>query len=159
MLKVVIIETVVIAIYMTLWFAAAQAGRRNDVADVAWGTGFIVTALTATVVSDSMTPRGILVLLRAVLWGVRLAVHIYMRNRGKPEDRRYKKWREEWGRHAVIRAFLQVFILQGLLIVIISLPVTFIIASGQNPFGLLDLLGVCIWTTGFAFEAVGDYQL
>ena len=68
MLKVVIIETVVIAIYMTLWFAAAQAGRRNDVADVAWGTGFIVTALTATVVSDSMTPRGILVLLLVVLW-------------------------------------------------------------------------------------------
>jgi len=159
MYKALLIETIVIMIYMTGWFVIAQAGRRNDVADVAWGTGFIVTAITALVLSESISQRGMLAMILVVLWGVRLAVHIYMRNRGKPEDRRYRKWREEWGRHAVIRAYLQLFLFQGLLMIIISLPVTFIILFGQEPVGLLDILGLFIWVTGFFFETVGDYQL
>ncbi|HBH61629.1 MAG TPA: steroid 5-alpha reductase [Nitrospiraceae bacterium] len=159
MINVLIMETIVIMIYMTAWFLIAQALRRNDVADIAWGTGFIVTAITAMILSDAVPPRGFLAFFLVVLWGLRLATHIYMRNRGKPEDRRYRTWREQWGRHAVIRAFLQVFMLQGLLMIIISLPVTFIITFGQNPFGIFDALGVCIWITGFIFEAVGDYQV
>lgn len=159
MLKVLIIETMIMAIYMTVWFIIAQIKRRNDVADIAWGTGFIVMAITATLVTHRITPRGLITLFLVTLWGMRLATHIYMRNRAKPEDPRYRKWKEGWGRHAVIRAFLQVFLLQGLLIVIVSLPVTFIIMSGASPFGIFDLLGVCLWLTGFIFEAVGDYQL
>jgi steroid 5-alpha reductase family enzyme len=159
MLKTIIIETILIVIYMTLWFFIAQARKRNDVADIAWGTGFIVTAITASILSESITPRGILTTVLITLWGIRLAAHIYKRNRGKPEDPRYRKWKEDWGRHAVVRAFLQVFLFQGLLIVIISIPVTLIITSGENPFGIFDLLGVCIWLMGFIFEAVGDYQL
>ena len=159
MMKVLIVETIVIAIYMTVWFFIAQIKRRNDVADIAWGTGFIIIAITALLVTDRITPRGLLTLFFVISWGMRLAIHIYMRNREKPEDPRYRKWKEDWGKHAVIRALLQVFLLQGLLIVIISLPVTFIIMSGENPFGIFDLLGVCIWLAGFIFEAVGDYQL
>jgi steroid 5-alpha reductase family enzyme len=159
MLKALIVEAILIVIYMTLWFFIAQARKRNDVADIAWGTGFIVTAITASILSDSITPRGILVTVLITVWGTRLAAHIHMRNRGKPEDRRYRKWKEDWGRHAVIRAFLQVFLFQGLLIIIISLPVTFIIMSGHHPFGVLDVLGISIWLVGFVFEAVGDYQL
>jgi steroid 5-alpha reductase family enzyme len=159
MFNVVIIQAAVIIIYMTAWFFVAQALKRNDIADILWGTGFIVAAMTAMTLSEGMTPRGLLAAFLVVIWGVRLAAHIFMRNRGKGEDRRYRKWREEWGRHAVIRAFLQVFVLQGLLMIIISIPVTFIIIFGQTPFGVFDVLGVCIWLVGFTFEAVGDYQV
>ncbi|UCH81276.1 MAG: DUF1295 domain-containing protein [Nitrospiraceae bacterium] len=146
-------------IYMTLWFFIAQVLSRNDIADILWGTGFIVTAITALIISGSNTPRGFLVTSLVVIWGVRLAFHIYIRNRGKPEDRRYRQWKEEWGRHAVIRAFFQVFLFQGLLMIIISLPVTYIITFGQNPIGVLDILGILLWGAGFTFEAVGDCQL
>lgn len=159
MVEVLIIQIIVIMIYMTAWFFIARAGRRNDVADIAWGTGFIVTAGTAMVLSDDTSLGGIIAAFLVILWGIRLTVHIYMRNRGKPEDRRYRKWREEWGRHAVLRAFLQVFLLQGMLIIIISVPVTFVITSGKSSFGTLDIVGVCVWIVGFLFEAVGDYQL
>ena len=60
---------------------------------------------------------------------------------------------------AVIRAFFQVFLLQGMLIIVVSLPVTIAITSERSPLSLLDILGVCIWFGGFAFESVGDYQL
>jgi steroid 5-alpha reductase family enzyme len=159
MFKVLIIETAVILIYMAVWFIVAQILRRNDIADIAWGAGFILVAITAMIVSEGMVTRSLLVVFLVTLWGIRLAIHIYKRNRGKPEDPRYRKWREEWGRHAVIRTLFQLFFLQGLLIVIISLPVTFIIMYGQDPFGILDALGVCIWLAGFLFEVIGDYQL
>jgi steroid 5-alpha reductase family enzyme len=159
MLNVLLIEVIVVVIYMTVWFIIAQALRRNDVADVAWGTGFIVTALSAMIFTEGVAPSGLLVVILVILWGGRLACHIFFRNRGKGEDSRYKKWRQEWGKYAVIRAYFQVFILQGLLIIIISLPVTAIIMSEQNSLSALDICGICIWFVGFAFETIGDYQL
>ena len=159
MLNLLMIEIIVVVIYMTMWFLVAQVLKRNDIADIAWGTGFIVTALSAMIFTEGVAPRGFLALLLVILWGVRLACHIFFRNRRKGEDSRYRKWRQEWGKYAVIRAYFQVFLLQGLLIIVISLPVTAIIMSAQNSFGAFDVFGVCIWFVGFAFEAVGDYQL
>jgi len=52
-------EIIVIVIYMTAWFFIAQVTRRNDIADIAWGPGFIVTAITAASFVDSITPRGL----------------------------------------------------------------------------------------------------
>lgn len=159
MFNVIIIEIIIIMIYMVVWFFIAQILKRNDIADVAWAVGFIVTAISAMIFSNCTTQRGFLSLSLVVLWGVRLACHILLRNQGKPEDARYKKWRQQWGKHALIRAFFQIFILQGLLIIIISLPITIIITSKQKSLGVFDFLGICIWSIGFAFEALGDYQL
>jgi steroid 5-alpha reductase family enzyme len=159
MSEALIIELTVIMAYMAVWFCLGQALRRNDVADIAWGIGFIVTAVSAMVFTENVTPRGLLITCIVVLWGVRLSSHVFLRNLGKQEDPRYRKWREDWGKHAVIRAFFQVFLLQGVLIIIISLPVTIVITAERSPLSLLDILGVCIWFVGFAFETVGDYQL
>lgn len=159
MLRTLTVQIIVVFFYMTIWFVIAQARKRNDVADIAWGTGFIVTAVTALILHHGTYVRGMLVTLLVVLWGTRLSLHISMRNRGKPEDPRYRRWREEWGKHAVIRALLQVFLLQGILMVVVSLPITFIIISKSHPFSVIDILGLILWSVGFAFESVGDYQL
>jgi len=159
MFTVLITEVIVIVIYMVIWFFFSQLLKRNDIADIAWGPGFVITAMSAMILSNAATQRGLLVLSLVILWAARLAIHVFLRNRGKSEDARYKKWRQDWGKQVVIRAFFQIFILQGLLIIIISLPVTIIITSKQNRLGIFDFLGVCIWLTGFFFEAVGDYQL
>jgi steroid 5-alpha reductase family enzyme len=159
MSEALIIELTVIMAYMAVWFCLGQALRRNDVADIAWGIGFIVTSVSAMVFTENVTPRGLLITCIVVLWGVRLSSHVFLRNLGKQEDPRYRKWRKDWGKHAVIRAFFQVFLLQGVLIIIISLPVTIVITAERSPLSLLDILGVCIWFVGFAFETVGDYQL
>jgi len=159
MFSVIVMQVIVMMTYMTVWFLIGQALRRNDVADIAWGIGFIVTAISAMIFTDSVTPRGLIAMFLVALWGVRLSSHVFLRNRGKCEDLRYRKWRQEWGKQAVVRAYFQVFLLQGLLIIIISMPVTTSITSGQNPLSLLDFLGACIWFAGFVFETAGDYQL
>ena len=148
-----------VLLYMTVWFLLALWRRRNDLADIAWGGGFIVAALTAVLLQTGLTPRARLVVLLVILWGLRLAVHIGLRNLGKGEDERYRKWREEWGRHWLLRSYLQVFLLQGFLLYLISLPVILTILAKPSPWTGLDVLGLAVWIVGFFFEALGDFQL
>jgi steroid 5-alpha reductase family enzyme len=148
-----------ILVYMVIWFLVSLALRRNDVADVAWGGGFIVAALTTLVSGDGMTPRALLVTALVIAWGLRLSLHIGLRNRGKGEDPRYRKWREEWGRYATVRSFFQIFILQGVLLLVISLPVIRVITAPGTSLTLMDFLGSVVWLTGFLFETISDWQL
>jgi steroid 5-alpha reductase family enzyme len=159
MVDLLLIQVPVVTLYAIIWFLVALKLRRNDVADVAWGAGFIVLALAGQLAAASISIRGLLVLSLVTLWGMRLSLHIGLRNRGKSEDPRYRKWREEWGPHATTRAFFQVFLLQGFLAVVILLPVTCILAHQDSDLGWLDALGVALWITGFGFEAIGDLQL
>jgi len=148
-----------VLLYMTGWFIAAQIRGRNDIADVAWGLGFILVAAISLVAGDANSPRGLLVSGLVLIWGLRLAFHIHARNRGKGEDPRYRTWREEWGKWFVLRSFLQVFMLQGFLLLLVAVPIVFANTAPAGPLGWLDLLGLVIWLYGFGFEAVGDWQL
>jgi len=154
-----ILEFIIIIVYMNGWFLAAIRQRRNDVADVAWGFGFLLVAATSLMLCGPAGARPLLVTTLVAVWGIRLSLHIHFRNRGKPEDFRYRNWREDWGSSFYRRTYLQVFILQGILLVLISVPVIYINSTSNPPLGYLDLLGVLLWASGFLFEAVGDFQL
>jgi steroid 5-alpha reductase family enzyme len=159
MFDLMIIQIAAATLYASLWFLVALKLQRNDVADVAWGASFIVLALAGQFSVAVISIRGLLILTLVTIWGMRLSVHIGLRNRGKPEDQRYRKWREGWGAHATVRSFFQVFLLQGFLAVVILLPVTYILAHQNSNIGWLDALGATVWLVGFAFEVVGDLQL
>ena len=159
MSHLILIQVAVVTLYASLWFLVALRLGRNDVADVAWGTGFIILALVGQFAGGAISNRGILVLALVIIWGLRLSLHIGARNRGKTEDPRYRKWREEWGGHATIRAYFQVSLLQGFLIVVILIPVTHILAYQSSDLSWLDALGCAVWLVGFVFETVGDLQL
>ena len=94
------------------------------------------------------------------VWGLRLALHIYRRNRGKGEDFRYRQWREEAGASWWWHSYLRVFLLQGVIMWIVAAPVAMTVGTaGQAGLGWLDAAAVLVWVVGFAFEAVGDWQL
>lgn len=145
--------------YMNVWFLISLLKKRNDVADVAWGLGFILLAWTSFALSPTATMRGLIAGVLVTLWGTRLAWHIHERHAGKPEDYRYAAWRAAWGAWFVPRSYVQVYMLQGALLFIIALPLMLINSSAGNAFGALDMLGVLVWLFGFCFEAIGDAQL
>jgi steroid 5-alpha reductase family enzyme len=149
----------VVMIYMTLVFILALARKNNGVVDIAWGLGFILVSSVVFILYGQGRPRQWLVLALVLAWGGRLALHIYRRNRGREEDFRYAAWRRQWGRYFVIRSFGQIFMLQGLLLLLVSTPVLLIVGREQPPLNLLDGLGLLVWLTGFSFETAGDRQL
>jgi steroid 5-alpha reductase family enzyme len=149
-------------VYMTVWFVAAMIARRNDIVDIAWGLGFIVIAVWLLLQSET-APSSRMYIASALVfaWGARLAWHIARRNLrpGKTEDARYAEWRRSWGRWFAVRSFLQIFMLQGLFMLLISAPVQVVGAVAGPAFGALDLAGIAVWLCGFLFESIGDAQL
>lgn len=148
---------IVLFCYMTAWFIVSIIKKRNDVADIAWGIGFPLMAWVSFALS-SYSLRAVIINALISIWGIRLASHIFARNKNKPEDARYAAWRKEW-KHFYLRSFFQVFMLQGLFLYLIALPAMFANLKADTSFGLLGVVGIAIWVLGFIFESVGDKQL
>lgn len=146
--------------YMVAWFALATVLRNNGIVDIAWGLGFIVIALTTMSYNESLsTPQGALVTMLVLAWGLRLAVHIFIRGRGAGEDWRYKQWREDWGRTWIWRSFLQVYLLQGFFMLGIAGAIITVAANPDGTITWLHWLGAAVAAAGLIVEAVGDAQL
>ena len=158
MINLLIQIAAILLVYVTIWFAYSLIQKRNDVADIAWGAGFVVVSMYLFY-SQTQSPVSTLIYLLVTIWGMRLSVHIAARSQDKEEDFRYKKWREEWGEYFMIRSYFQVFVLQGFLILIISTPIIIAGVAASKDLNMWTLLGFLMWLIGFAFEAIGDYQL
>ena len=101
----------------------------------------------------------LLVFFLVLIWGLRLALHIYLRNRGKDEDYRYVQFKKDWGKQFFVRSYFQIFLLQGLLMIIVSTPIILIANSTYPPLGVIGYIGTAIWLTGFLIETISDKQL
>ena len=152
-----LVLAIVLFVYMTLWFVISIFKKRNDIADIAWGLGFVLIAWSSFLFG-SQDLKGVLVNVLVTVWGLRLALHIYKRNRNKPEDSRYVEWRNQW-KNFYLRSYLQVFLLQGLFLFMIVQPVILVNLSEKSSVGALDILGILVWFIGLFFEAVADHQL
>lgn len=149
----------VILLFMIAVYVLAQVLDNNSIVDVAWGPGFIATAAALAIARPAFAPAKALVAGLVLLWGTRLAVHILRRNWGRPEDFRYAAMRRRWGRSVRIKAFFFVFMLQGVLMLVVSLPVTVVFSAPRRPLGVLDVLGAVLFAAGFLYEVIGDLQL
>jgi steroid 5-alpha reductase family enzyme len=158
MYDVTLVQLLAVFIYMNFWFVVASVLKRNDIADVVWGPGFMILALIGAFFNSSAI--NIIVAALVSLWAIRLALHIGSRFiKKKEEDRRYKNWRDGWGDNWVILGWLKVFMLQGFFMLMVSLAFLVSNRFGADGFSLISLIGILIFAIGFLFEAVGDWQL
>jgi steroid 5-alpha reductase family enzyme len=160
-LEVYLIGLGVVTGLMTLLWVLSLVLRDSSIVDPFWGTGFVVANwLYFALTPDGLPARKWLVAILVTVWGLRLSVHLLLRNWGKGEDFRYRKWREEAGSPWWWRSFFKVFVLQGLLLWVISAP---LLAAQISPnpahLTILDFLALAVWVVGFFFEAMGDLQL
>ena len=120
---------------------------RVSVVDIAWGLGFVVVALVAAVVGDGPLWRRLLVLLLVAVWGGRLARHMHTRNQGKGEDPRYEAMLADQPGDPFLVAIRKVYLVQGVAVWFVSLPLQVSAASGD---GLVVVagLGAAVWCSG-----------
>jgi steroid 5-alpha reductase family enzyme len=134
--------------------------RNVTIVDSLWGLGFILIAWLTFFVSDGYLGRKLLIAILVTMWGLRLSVYLSWRNWGRGEDPRYGQWRKKSGDGFWLVSLFKVFILQALFLWIISIVVQIgQLATTPGSLTWLDALGVIVWTTGFIFESVGDWQL
>jgi steroid 5-alpha reductase family enzyme len=150
----VISVVVILAVMSGLWLISLRL-KDASIVDVGWGTGFALLAAGYWLMGTG-GPRQLLMSALAIVWGLRLTLHLARRNLGKGEDARYSRWRTQYGAAWWWRSLFQVFGLQGVVMWLISMPLAF---AGSAPLHALDAAGVVVWGLGFTFEAVGDWQL
>ena len=150
---------VIFGMMIALWLFSLLI-KNSSIVDIFWGIGFVLIAWINYSLSPFISPAKLLMTILVTIWGIRLALHIGIRNWGKPEDFRYAKWREENGPRWWWFSFLKVFVLQGAIMWIVSVPIiSIIVTDGIPALPSLALLGGLVWAYGFFFEAVGDWQL
>jgi steroid 5-alpha reductase family enzyme len=150
----------VLAGLMVLVWLASLPLRNASIVDIAWGSAFVLVAWTAFVVGEGSDDRRTLLAVLVTVWGLRLTLYLAWRNGVRHEDYRYAAMRRRNPERFPTRSLVTVFLLQGVLAWIVSLPVQ-LAAAGDDPDGLgaLAAVGVVLWVVGFLFEAVGDAQL
>ena len=148
----------IIAMMTALWVLSLIL-KNSSIVDIFWGTGFVLINLAAYIYSQQSTQQALVTII-VTLWGLRLSIHIFLRNHGKPEDFRYAQWRKEQGPRWWWISLFKVFLLQGILMSIIASPLLAVqTVANVSSLIVVNVVGLVIWGIGFFFEAVSDYQL
>jgi steroid 5-alpha reductase family enzyme len=161
MLQIFYQAALIILVLITLLWIWSVFIKNASIVDIFWGIGFVIVNAFYVFMSGELNARKILILTLVSVWGLRLAIYLAYRNIGKGEDFRYQEFRKNFGpkRYWWV-SFFQTFLLQGILIMIISLTLLGISTSNNSgDLTVLDYLGIVIWLIGFTFEAGGDFQL
>jgi len=132
--------------------------KRDDIIDTAWGMGFALVALISMFLKSSFEIKNYIILGFILLWGLRIAWHIYLKNKNRVEDIRYTELKKNWRKYNKLKVFLRIYLLQAIAILLISSPVVVGYFFGTGEIGIWFYLGVLIWITGFLLESIGDYQ-
>ena len=150
-------------VFFVIFFIIAQVKKNNGLADVAWGLGFVVVAITALLSAGTYTIPQLVVTGLVFVWGFRLFFYLGIRNWSKPEDFRYVDMKRRWKTNLKLKAFFYVFMLQMSFLFVIALPIMVVNLSVVETLSTLQwvvlAVGILLWLIGFYFEAVGDHQL
>jgi steroid 5-alpha reductase family enzyme len=158
------VAAAVVVVTFAVTLLVARAVGKHSVVDVTWGLGFVLVAVAAYVASGLLgvgnpTVRLVALALPAI-WGLRLAIYIGWRNRGKGEDPRYTAMLGDdqpagaitW---TVVR---KVYLTQAGVMLVVALPVLAAMVRSATVAPLL-VVGGLVWLVGVLFESVGDAQL
>ncbi|MEX0931234.1 MAG: DUF1295 domain-containing protein [Candidatus Paceibacterota bacterium] len=152
--------------YTLVAFLVSVFLKNNNVADVAYGLGFVVVSwvlfLRNGIPDFELSARWIVVLL-ITLWGLRLSIYLGIRAWKKAEDWRYAIWRDRWGvvgkLYFYVRSFVQIYLLQAFLIYLVLVPVIHMLVTGTSVDSKYFIVGVIVFALGFLIETVADIQL
>jgi steroid 5-alpha reductase family enzyme len=149
-----------VAVLMLATFGYAMRTRVHAIMDTIWPLGFVIIAAVSFGLSagDGDGGRRVLVLVLTAIWGLRLGGHIFTRNFGRGEDKRYASLlRRNTGSLAAF-VLRYIYWAQGRVMWFVSLPLQVAMYEHAG-LSAVSWLGVAVWAVGFGFEAVGDEQL
>jgi len=149
------------SLYVTFAWLTSLITRRISVIDAFWGPGFVVITATARLIRSTVASSSDMLLTTlVVIWASRLAIHLAIRIWNDPhEDRRYAAIRAKYEPNFWLKSLVIVFLLQGVIMWLVGMPLTFGLSVDLDRFLPLRYLGIVVWAVGVFFEAVGDYQL
>ncbi|HSW13558.1 MAG TPA: DUF1295 domain-containing protein [Solimonas sp.] len=145
-------------VFISLAWVVQWRTRNAGIVDAVWSWSLGFLGALYALLGSAPAPQRALLGLMAALWGLRLGTHLFLRNHGKPEDRRYKKFRDGWGDKADFN-FYFFFHFQTLFAMLLS--AAFLVAA-FNPAPLAAgwlALAAAIWLLSVLGEGIADRQM
>jgi steroid 5-alpha reductase family enzyme len=140
-----------------VWSIQRRTGDAG-VVDLAWAGGIAAAAVAAAIVGEGEAPRRALVGAMGGAWGARLALHLWRRNHGRPEDGRYQDLRRRFGAR-VQPFFFWFFQFQAVAVAIFAAPMVLAMRRSGAALTAWDALGAAIWLVSVGGESLADAQL
>lgn len=148
------------AAMLLLWLLSIALGDVSFI-DSFWAFGFVLVAGASFWQQGAQaTAHSLALLVVTALWGLRLGGYLLLRWRREGADPRYERMLEKAGGNRHLFSLRAVFLLQGLMLWTVSLPVQLgPLADHGGPLTPLAWGGIVLAVVGILFESVGDNQL
>ncbi|MFN0164275.1 MAG: DUF1295 domain-containing protein [Burkholderiales bacterium] len=143
---------------LTLVWLASLAKRDSSIMDIFYSGVVVLLAWAICVKRGTWSPQEVLTLALASLWGGRLSLYLARRNLPHGEDPRYARWRAKFGERWWWWSYFHVFLLQGVLVWLWTLPLH-VALSAAGPVHWSHVPALAVFMVGFAFQGLGDWQL
>lgn len=158
-MNALLVAAITIAALMFVTWVVSLALRNASIVDIVWGLGFVLTAWAVRIAVDGNDARQWLLTAMATIWGLRLSIYLFVRNHGNGEDFRYQAMRRKYGERFGLISLVSVFLLQGVIMWTVALPLQLGQVRTTPGIGALAIIGVIVWLVGLGFESIGDAQL
>lgn len=149
-------------ILFSLFFIWAKLKDDYSVIDICWSLGFVLQILIISALNHLngfiLGPGHFLILFIVLIWAIRLASYIGLRNLKKGEDERYTAWREDWRPKVTLNFYFRVYILQAFLNIIVGTGIVLTFAQPVIIEGRHIIVATTVSLFGILYEAVADYQ-
>ena len=150
---------VVGTVMFALWLLSLRH-RNFSYVDIGWSANFALLALLHVALAPGWLPRKLLIGTLFAIHGLRLALHLWKRIAGQPEEGRYVQLRREWGASGNLNLkFLAFFEFQAALNVFLSLPLLLACMNRWEGWLTLEGIGAAICIVGLLGESLADAQL
>jgi len=146
-------------VWLTVVWVISLLKRDASIMDIAYGLLLLGTSWWLFLHHGAQAHASNVLLLAMTSIGFgRYSLYILWRNLPHGEDPRYARWRQRSGARWWWWSYFQIFLLQGVVIWIWTVPLVFgMRAPGE--IGFWHIAGALVWLVGLVFEAFSDWQL
>ncbi len=145
--------------FSVLLWVISNLKNNAVIADIGWAVSFLISVWVYQLLGNGNFGKSIVLSAMVSLWAFRLANDLWARFDWNHEDGRYTRMRNNWGGDPTKLLFLAMFIFQGFLTLVLSIPFLIIANWGTPDWSWWEGIGVLTWAVGLAGECTADRQL
>jgi len=136
-----------------LVFIPSNRAKTEHYFDLTGSVTYLSVTVIALLLSDDLDARAVIVAAMVAVWALRLGSFLFRRVRRDGRDGRFDEIKIDPLR------FFMTWTLQGLWVLLtIACALAIITSVERRSIGWLAVLGIVVWTAGFAIEVIADQQ-
>lgn len=156
----VILSFLFCAVVMTITFWIAKKMNYFCIVDIVWAFTFLLLNILYVLCIEGSFSHKALLLGSVCLWSLRLSSFLFFRIKSHypVEDGRYLELRKKYGKK-VYSEFFWFFQMQGVSVVLLSLPFLLIAFNTSENLKTIEWMGFALFHIGWLGESLADFQM